>query len=79
MALTSAEKQARYRQRMMRDRKGPLMVRLQVLVDPGTSVKTRRIAKRTGWTQREIIEEAIALLDRSTAGRKIDYAFLKQK
>ena len=58
------------RQRMMHDRKGPLMVRLQVLVDPGVGVKMKHIAKRTGWTQREIVEAAVKLLDERTVGRK---------
>ena len=46
------------------------MVRLQVLVDPGVGVKMKHIAKRTGWTQREIVEAAVKLLDERTVGRK---------
>ncbi len=71
MVLTNAEKQARYRERALHDPDGLLLARVQVLVGPGAWAKLKRIRKRTGWTQREIFERAIALLDDQTVGYSV--------
>ncbi len=66
MALTNAEKQARFRERALHDPDGLLLSRVQVLVGPGAYGKLKRIRKRTGWTLRETIERALGMLDDAT-------------
>ncbi|MHB8388545.1 MAG: hypothetical protein ACYDBH_03060 [Acidobacteriaceae bacterium] len=58
----NAAKQARYRHRALHDPDGLLLTRVQALIGPRAAADLRRIKKRTGWTQQEIFERAIALL-----------------
>ena len=71
MALSNAEKQARFRERALHDPDGLLLSRVQVLVGPKGFADLKRIRKRTGWTLRETIEHAIALLDSETLGYSV--------
>lgn len=72
MALTNAEKQARYRQRALRDPKGHLLTRIQVLIGPEAVAQLRAVRRRTGWTLRECVERAIGMLERDTLSRSKD-------
>jgi hypothetical protein len=62
MAMTNAEKQRRYRERALKDPDGLLLSRLQVLVGPSTHAQLERLSAATGWTKRQIVEEAIRIL-----------------
>ena len=70
MALSNAEKQARYRYRALRDPGGLLLTRVQVLIGPRAAADLKRIRKRTGWTLQETVERAVKLLDEDTLGRR---------
>ncbi len=62
MGMSNAEKQRRYRERALRDPDGLLLTRLQVLIGPGTAGDLERIVGATGWTKRQVIEQALKLL-----------------
>jgi|GEM_PF-5832395 hypothetical protein len=66
MPLSNAEKQRRYRERALKDPDGLLLTRLQVLIGPSAAADLARIREATGWTQRQIVERAIAELARRT-------------
>lgn len=82
MALTNAEKQARYRERALRDPDGLLLTRVQVLIGPHAAANLKRIRKRMGWTVREAIEHGIGLADQDTlasGGSRVTSAKPKQR
>lgn len=60
--MTAAERQAKYRERALKDVDGLLLARVQTLLSAPAHAKLKRIQKATGWTQRRCIEEAITRL-----------------
>ena len=52
MTLINAGKQARYRERALRDPDRLLLTRVRVLIGPRAAMDLVRIRKRTGWTSR---------------------------
>lgn len=59
MAMTAAERQARYRKRALKDPDGLLLTRINTMISPRASIKLQRLQKVTGLNQRECIEQAI--------------------
>ncbi len=57
--MTAAERQAKYRERALRDPDGHLLARVQTMLPPHAYANLERLQKATGWTQRRCIEEAI--------------------
>ncbi len=55
----NAERQRRYRERATKDIDGPLLTRLQVLLDPNAAANLERLKKATGRPKRALIERAI--------------------
>ena len=62
MAMTNAEKQARYRERALRDPDGHLLTRLQVLLSPQANAALERMCTATGKSKRQVVEEALLKL-----------------
>lgn len=62
MALTNAEKQRKYRERALKDPEGHNLTRLQVLIDSYSAACLERMAKGTGKTKKELIEQALVEL-----------------
>ena len=52
MTLINAGKQARYRERALRDPDRLPLTRVRVLIGPRAAMDLVRIRKRTGWTSR---------------------------
>ncbi|SFJ05140.1 ribbon-helix-helix protein, CopG family [Nitrosomonas sp. Nm34] len=59
MAKTSAERQREYRDRAFKDPFGLNLTRVQVMLDAHPAANLRRMAKYTGKSKRELIEQAI--------------------
>jgi hypothetical protein len=64
MVATNVERQRRYRERALRDPDGLLLSRLQVMLSPHASACLDRICKATGKTKREVVEQAIVVMER---------------
>lgn len=62
MALTNAEKQRKYREHALKDPSGHNLTRLQVLIEPHAAACLERMAKGTGKTKKELIEQALVEL-----------------
>ncbi len=65
MAMTSAERQQKYRERALKDPDGHLLTRMQVMVGPSASANLERICQSGGWTKRQAVEVAINELAKS--------------
>jgi hypothetical protein len=63
MALSNAQKQARYRERALKDPDGLLLSRLQVMISPPAHAALERFCAATGKTKRQAVEEALRHLD----------------
>lgn len=59
MAMTAAERQAKYREKALKDPDGHLLARLQTMLSAQAHAKLGRLQAATRWTQRQCIEEAI--------------------
>ena len=59
MAMTAAERQAKYREKALKDPDGHLLVRVQTMLSPQAHANLKRLQKTTGLTQRQCIEQAI--------------------
>lgn len=57
--MTAAERQAKYRERALKDPDGHLLARVQTMLPPHAIANLKRLQKATGLTQRECIEKAI--------------------
>jgi len=64
MALSNAEKQARYRERALHDPDGLLLTRLQVMLSPQANRALERICQATGKNRREVVENALLRLEK---------------
>lgn len=62
MAMTNAERQKRYRDKALDGIEGLNMKRLQMIIDVHASYCLDRMARGTGRTKRELVEEAIIKL-----------------
>jgi hypothetical protein len=62
MALTNAEKQQKYRERALKNPSGHNLTRLQALIDSHAAACLERMAKNTGKTKKELIEQALVEL-----------------
>ncbi|MDX5936792.1 hypothetical protein [Acidithiobacillus thiooxidans] len=62
MAMTVAERQAKYREKALKDPDGLLLTRVQTMLSPPAAANLGRLQKVTGWTQRQCIQEAITRL-----------------
>jgi DNA-binding MarR family transcriptional regulator len=67
MALTTAERQRRYRQKALKDPDGYLLTRLQTYLSPTAARVLKELARDLGCTQREVIERL--LIERDPARR----------
>ncbi len=59
MAMTAAERQAKYREKALKDPDGYLLVRVQTMLPSNAYANIERIQKATGMTRRQCIEKAI--------------------
>jgi len=59
MALTTAEKQRKNRERALKIHEGLLLTSLQVMIKPYSAANLERLSKYTGKTKRELTEMAI--------------------
>lgn len=62
MAMTNAERQRAYREKVLKGFDGLGLTRVQVLIEPFPNGCLNRMVKASGKTKRELIEEAILLL-----------------
>jgi hypothetical protein len=67
MALTNAEKQARYRERHLGVDGGKR--RLTLFIDANTGAQLDRLAHRKGYSVTAVVEELAASADRRVAGQ----------
>jgi hypothetical protein len=59
MGMTNAERQRQFTEKVLKDRKGTLRVRVQVLLTAQAARTLKGLRKATGKTQAEVIEEAL--------------------
>ena len=64
-AMTTAERQRRYRERAMKGMGGTSLTRLQTMLSPAAATDLSRITMMTGQTRRQAVETALRELARS--------------
>lgn len=62
-ALSTAERQRRYRRRALKDPDGLLLTRVQVYLSPRPARVLKDLAHDWGCSQREVIERLLAAVD----------------
>ena len=58
-AMTTAERQRRYRERAMKGMGGTSLTRLQTMLSPAAATDLSRITMMTGQTRRQVVETAL--------------------
>ena len=58
-AMTTAERQRRYRERAMKGMGGTSLTRLQTMLSPAAATDLSRITMMTGQTRRQAVETAL--------------------
>lgn len=62
-ALSTAERQRRYRQRALKDPDGLLLTRVQVYLGPRPARVLKDLARDWGCSQRDVIERLLMSID----------------
>ena len=58
-AMTTADRQRRYRERAMKGMGGTSLTRLQTMLSPAAATDLSRITMMTGQTRRQVVETAL--------------------
>ena len=58
-AMTTADRQRRYRERAMKGPGGTSLTRLQTMLSPAAATDLSRITMMTGQTRRQVVETAL--------------------
>ena len=65
MALSNAERQAKYRARALKDPNGLMYIRLEVMLEAEYGNRLDEMVKASGKTKREIVQDAIRFFSAS--------------